>query len=302
MDHAKLTSLDDVEIDFFDGAEQSFLAFYSTPAALADPYSAAAITKLLFEGAVTWLGGEIVAQIFGGDDPVDIEDLMKRLILNIQRTVRLEIAREALARAEARLATLQRRMNHYTNTPTDDRLISATEASEELFDELKRLGLAAQSSFSIQTFLYILVLQERERRFRLSEALNVKDVARDAIAYLLKSNDNLLRLIDGAIKLEVKHNRISLPCPPGADFRNKCYTDDHYYYEIRNTRTGEKLWSANRTNRTISHSRLDSLVTSFKEEYSNKLHQLYIDPAKRNIERLHRIIAEADQRPSVSSS
>ena len=147
-----------------------------------EPYSWSWLALKLAEGAVAWVGGQIIASIFSSGR--DIEALMQQYIAEIRQIVHRAIQDNELRSLSSKLDQVQTDFYSYLQAPTGrDRLESATQNISEAKHQLKSFGLVGHASYLVAVNIELAILQERIKVYGDAEKNVMKIVLKRAIAH-----------------------------------------------------------------------------------------------------------------------
>lgn len=157
------------EISSEDNTDLNVLYTGANTKKLVDPFTLTWLGATLAEGAIAALGGMIFKKIFetnAGGGGVDIQELFMKQLKYINTIIREAITAEALRQCESQIVRINTTMTEYTNAPASsiDRLISATEAADNLWANCKLLNHRAILPFIVVSLMKVVILQERQKR------------------------------------------------------------------------------------------------------------------------------------------
>ena len=155
-----------------------------------EPYTASWVALMLAQGALQWIGGKIMGKIFGSSSEleIDLSAFVQATLLGVSRIIHQAISEEALRQAEVNLEALQIRFSHYNSAPSQDRLESATESSENVTADLKSFGMLGHHSYMIAVGIHLAILQERMKLINPNEKENIKDILCRGIKHCKEMN------------------------------------------------------------------------------------------------------------------
>ncbi|RSK38446.1 hypothetical protein [Hymenobacter perfusus] len=149
---------------------------------LFEPITLTVIGTAIGEGALKWLGGKLMDQLFPpGKSEVAI--LLEKLVKQIAELIHREIEQNALREATAQLSAAQANFFFYMNAPTNDRLEHVTRDIINAVKRFESLGLVGHAAYMNAVAFVLLVFQERSRRYpehQVGELENIVRLVADA--------------------------------------------------------------------------------------------------------------------------
>lgn len=246
------------------------------------------VTELIIEGVVVGIGSEIGKNTFNSlfnisnKKRIDFSKLINELTKRISKELDLKLQEQDLRHATGDLKSLQLLIEHYFNTPTDDRLEDATSICYKLIKDFELLGIPGFHGFMLTVNLFILVLFLREIQFNIEEDENIIDVIIDAIEHIKYLNAELLNWN----RNNYKFINISLP------LSNKKFT----YFNVKQQNINKDLLNKYKKIRkkNISPNRIDAILKPFREEGEKEIQNKYFNYSDKFLKNLQTLLNVID--------